>query len=363
MQKTPTRGVEQLTLGISYEPGGTYLANYLQLILSRGLPHERRVSWNTTATNVDCLLDSATHSTRFDWASGVLLDLEGDHGCLAAAVIANGVATVHLAAQTLAGLAEGEALLRERLPERVPTEDQTVPIAFWSYGSCGAFETSRSIRVPTWPDIRGNYPARVVARLDPLMSPEYRPDGRGQLVLWYGEPGTGKTYGLRALAWQWRDWCEFHYVTDPETFFGRPDYMLGVILDGDEDEAEEADAGKWKLLILEDTGELLAADAKAQAGQGLSRLLNVVDGIIGQGLRVIVLVTTNDDLGQLHPAVSRPGRCLARVEFVPFTPEEAEGWLVRNGVEGDARLGTLADLFGAAAGEVAPRRPPIGFAC
>jgi len=30
---------------------------------------------------------------------------------------------------------------------------------------------------------------------------------------------------------------------------------------------------------------------------------------------VIVLVTTNDDLRQLHPAVSRPGRCLAKVEF------------------------------------------------
>jgi hypothetical protein len=39
---------------------------------------------------------------------------------------------------------------------------------------------------------------------------------------------------------------------------------------------------------------------------------------------LIVLVTTNDDLRQLHPAVSRPGRCLAKIEFVPFTPKEAE---------------------------------------
>jgi SpoVK/Ycf46/Vps4 family AAA+-type ATPase len=190
------------------------------------------------------------------------------------------------------------------------------------------------------------------------MQSDYRPRGRGQLILWYGAPGTWKTYSLRALAWQWRAWCVFHYVTDPETLFGRPDYMLQVIL---EDEYDEEHDKKWKLLILEDTGELLAADAKAQTGQGLSRLLNVVDGIIGQGLRVIVLVTTNDDLRQLHPAVSRPGRCLAKIEFVPFTPDEAEAWLTRNGVEGDATAGTLATLFGTAAGELEPARPPVGF--
>jgi hypothetical protein len=54
-----------------------------------------------------------------------------------------------------------------------------------------------------------------------------------------------------------------------------------------------------------------AADAKEQAGQGLSRFLNVVDSIIGQGLRVLILVTTNEPLRRLHPAVSRPGRCAA----------------------------------------------------
>jgi len=147
-----------------------------------------------------------------------------------------------------------------------------------------------------------------------------------------------------------------HYVTDPETFFGRPNYMLHVILEDEYDEDEQ-----WKLLILEDTGELLAADAKTQTGQGLSRLLNVVDGIIGQGLKVMVLVTTNDDLRRLHPAVSRPGRCLANVEFVPFTQEEAEEWLARNGVESDAAAGTLASLFGAASGDAVPERPPVGF--
>ena len=48
-------------------------------------------------------------------------------------------------------------------------------------------------------------------------------------------------------------------------------------------------------------------DAKERTGQALSRFLNVVDGLIGQGLRLLVLVTSNEELGKLHPAVSRPG--------------------------------------------------------
>jgi Domain of unknown function (DUF5925)/ATPase family associated with various cellular activities (AAA) len=352
LQTLSQKGV---VLGTDHEAGNAYLASYLQLVVALDLPHERRVAWETTAANVDGLLDCATHSSKFGWGSGAMLDLEAETGCFALVWIGSGVATIHLAAETIEALTAGETLLRQRLPERVATDDQTVPMAFWSYGRRGASETSRSIEVPTWADIRGNYPVRVAADLDRL-SPDYRPDGRGHLILWYGAPGTGKTYSLRALGWQWREWCAFHYVTDPETFFGRPDYLLQVVLDEDADEQQ-----KWKPLILEDTGELLAADAKEQVGQGLSRLLNLVDGIIGQGLRVMVLVTTNDDLRQLHPAVSRPGRCLAKVEFVPFTPQEAEDWLARNGVDRDPRAGTLASLFGAAAGEEPSERPPIGF--
>jgi len=361
MHETQTLGAKNLALGFEYDSGSAYVAGYLQLIVSRGLPHERRVTWDTTAANVNGLLDCATHSSKLGWGSGAMLDLEAETGCFALVWVGSGVVTAHLAAETVEALAAGEKLLRQRLPVRVATDDQTVPMAFWSYGRRGAAETSRSIDVPSWADIRGNYPARVAEQLEPLMSPEYRPDGRGQLILWHGEPGTGKTYGLRALGWQWREWCAFHYVTDPETFFGRPDYMLQVILEDDEDD-DERKPGQWKLLILEDTGELLAADAKAQAGQGLSRLLNLVDGIIGQGLHVVVLVTANDDLRQLHPAVSRPGRCLAKVKFAPFTADEAEEWLDRNGVDRESTAGTLASLFGAAAGEEVPERAPIGFA-
>ncbi len=84
---------------------------------------------------------------------------------------------------------------------------------------------------------------------------------------------------------------------------------------------------RWRLLVLEDADELLRADAKKETGQALSRLLNVADGFLGQGERVLVLITTNEPLGRLHPAVIRPGRCLAEVEFTPLTAAESAAFL------------------------------------
>jgi hypothetical protein len=139
--------------------------------------------------------------------------------------------------------------------------------------------------------------------------------------------------------------------------------MLDVLLNDNEENDEDGEtSGRWRLLVLEDTGELLSADAKERTGQGLSRLLNVVDGIIGQGLRVLVLVTTNEPLRSLHPAVGRPGRCAAQVEFAPFSADEAETWLAERGLPIERPVPrTLAALFAAAKGVEAPKPRTIGF--
>ena len=98
--------------------------------------------------------------------------------------------------------------------------------------------------------------------------------------------------------------------------------------------------------MLEDTGELLLPDAKAVIGQGLARFLNLVDGLIGQGLRVLVLVTTNEEIKKLHPAVARPGRCAADVQFERLTEPEAGAWLEAHGSPTAAKRGrTLAELY------------------
>jgi len=99
------------------------------------------------------------------------------------------------------------------------------------------------------------------------------------------------------------------------------------------------------------------------AGQGLSRLLNLADGLLGEGLRVVVLVTTNEPLRRLHPAVVRPGRTWAEVEFGALAEEEASAWLAARGIERRVERATaLAELFALADGRRLAVRKELGFA-
>lgn len=96
---------------------------------------------------------------------------------------------------------------------------------------------------------------------------------------------------------------------------------------------------------------MIRGEAKHTSGQALSRLLNLTDGLLGQGRNVLVAVTTNEDLERLHPAVVRPGRCLARIEAGPLTRAESVRWLgSEQGVGPDGA--TLAELFALRRGDV-----------
>jgi SpoVK/Ycf46/Vps4 family AAA+-type ATPase len=107
---------------------------------------------------------------------------------------------------------------------------------------------------------------------------------------------------------------------------------------------EAEDDKRWHLLVLEDCDELLHADAKARVGQGLSRLLNLTDGMVGQGLRVVVCITTNEPLARLHPAIRRPGRCLAEIEVPRLDRTAASAWL-DGAASWSATSASLAELF------------------
>jgi hypothetical protein len=101
---------------------------------------------------------------------------------------------------------------------------------------------------------------------------------------------------------------------------------------------------KWKLMVAEDADAYLRSSARRDAGAALGRLLNTTDGLLGQSTRILVLLTTNEELTRLHPALIRPGRCLARTEFTRFPDHEANSWL-GGGAKTSATGTTLAQLY------------------
>jgi len=80
------------------------------------------------------------------------------------------------------------------------------------------------------------------------------------------------------------------------------------------------------------------------------------------GLRALVLVTTNEPIRRLHPAVVRPGRCWAEVEFARLAAGAGEAWLADREVDGELEHdATLAELFALAGGRDVPVPAGLGF--
>jgi hypothetical protein len=240
----------------------------------------------------------------------------------------------------------------------VDAPPSTACFSFWHHGKYGAKRDERALPIERWADIRDNYAAANATELDALMSIDPAML-EGRLALLHGPPGTGKTTLIRCLADAWRDWCTPEYVLDADSLLADPSYLMKVLLKGDDDDEDGDRAKRWRLLVLEDCGEFLRTDAKQETGQGLSRLLNLTDGLIGQGLNLLVLISTNDELARLHPAVTRAGRCFAQVRVGPLPYTEAVRWLGRReGVGPDGA--TLAELYAlrrdpsACAAEAAP---------
>lgn len=276
-----------------------------------------------------------------------------------AAVVAEGcgyaVAIMAFGQTTTIDIATGTATRADELLNLLcaatpATAADAVDVTLWRYNGQSAVSWSRTLAAPSWHDIARNYPPRVAGEVADLMKLTAL-HGTGRLMLLTGDPGTGKTSAIRALLRSWQPWCRGQLIADPERFFGDAAYLLEVMsspsvraarprLDRD----DEAAVG-WNLVVCEDADDFIRADTRRHTGAGVGRLLNLADGLLGQGLNTVVLLTSNTPMKELDPALLRPGRCLANTEFSRFSTAEARQWLGDPDARVPAEGMTLAELY------------------
>ena len=273
----------------------------------------------------------------------------GDDGSEAAVLLNSYGGGSHLFVEVAAMDPDDAASIGEAIHAKVPApapEDQRVQwLRTWYYGGNDVDHTNKRIVTEDWSEIRANYPGAVQPDLDALM--QYRPndadDRSGRIILLHGAPGTGKTSVVRALCNAWFEWCQPELLVDAEVAFGEAKFLM-EILGRTARRSGEDRPDLWRLLIAEDADLYVGDASSTKENPALDRLLNVGDGLLAQGQRVLVLLSTNNKVSSLPPALTRPGRCLSVHEFLPFEPKEARAWL-GDGAKGVTRSMTLAELY------------------
>jgi hypothetical protein len=155
--------------------------------------------------------------------------------------------------------------------------------------------------------------------VDEQLKRELSDENGSGLYLLYGAPGTGKSSYIKYLIHQVNKRMVF---LPPKVALNLDDFALtDFLLDN-----------RNIILVIEDAEELLKADNNARTS-AISMLLNLTDGILGDGLGIKIIATFNTELHQIDPALMRKGRLKLMYEFNKLNIPKSKTLLSHLGVE------------------------------
>ena len=238
-------------------------------------------------------------------------------------------------------------IIKESIPRPVREVDDPakVDVRLWQAGNFGIRSQVSTVIAEAWDEVADHYTAATRSKLEGLMN--LKPvDGElpgGRIVLITGPPGVGKTNVIKTLARAWSSWCIFESVQYPERIFSDPTHLDEILQASPPAASSATDTRTFRAIVLEDIDHFVSMDRQGRGEPAIGRLLNVSDGWTGSD-DLLVVMTSNMASSQMHPAITRPGRCLADVSVGLLKPKEA-GRLLGAGMKAPRTEVSLAEVF------------------
>lgn len=153
------------------------------------------------------------------------------------------------------------------------------------------------------------------------------------LILLHGIPGTGKSSILRSLiddnkdrTFLYLDSSIFRYIEDSSFI----EFLIN---------------NKNAIFILEDC-ELLLESREEKPNGLISTLLNLSDGILGDGFNIKFICTFNAEDTKIDEALLRKGRLKCKYEFKKLTKDKVKAIFEKQGIDtSKAKEMTLAEIY------------------
>lgn len=232
---------------------------------------------------------------------------------------------------TLEAIEEFLNSFEEFLPSSNPESPEAIYRVLLHYDKGRTLQETKLVK---FEDIRENYPVAVQEKFKQLTSPDALNGQSGKLIIWHGPPGTGKTYLIRALARELADkGASIHLLGDTEQFLASTGKIIHAVTDTyspSSTHIPRQEVQGLKLFILEDQGQLFLSNCRESPG--FSSFLNMTEGFIGQGCNAVFIVTCNERIDSIDPAIVRKGRCVQQCSFEKLRGEEMLSWLSKKGV-------------------------------
>jgi ATP-dependent 26S proteasome regulatory subunit len=136
------------------------------------------------------------------------------------------------------------------------------------------------------------------------------------ILVLIGPPGTGKSNFIKYLISESSRDAIVTY--DPKIM--QSDSMFAMFVEGN-----------YGSLIMEDADTFLSA--RSTGNEMMSKLLNVSDGIVSMAGKKIIFSTNLENMNDVDPALLRPGRCFAVLQFRDMKYDESVAFLKHHEID------------------------------